>query len=253
MSTVLSCNLNKVALLRNSRDGFGPDPLQAARICMAAGAGGLTLHPRADARHATLEDVRNFARLPEVVRGAIELNVEGDLRPDLMAVVAEVGAHQFTVVPVEPGEKTSHRGWSLRDDQAALIAAVRGFQPRTRISVFVDADPDSVELAARSGAAAVEFYTGPYAVAFGSADAGRWLDALAMAAERARTLGLRINAGHDLTPANLGALIKAVRPQEVSIGHGLISDALWIGLEASVAGYLAAIRQVWSTIDEASA
>jgi pyridoxine 5-phosphate synthase len=248
MTTNLSCNLNKVALLRNSRDGDAPDLGHAADIVVAAGAHGLTLHPRVDERHARLTDVQDFAKRSDVSSGAVELNVEGDLRPDLIEAVARLAPHQFTVVPVEPGEKTSHRGWRGTDDQEALIWVVRAFQPRTRISVFVEADPVAVELAAASGARAVEFYTGPYAFAFGTPEGQRQLDLLAEAAETARRLGLRINAGHDLTVENIPDLIRAIRPDEFSIGHALIADALWLGLDQATRRFLAAIDQGWASL-----
>src|SRR4051812_21107831 len=131
--TALSVNLNKVALLRNSRGGSRPDPLHMARLSIEAGAEGVTLHPREDARHARLEDVLAFAKLDAIRTGRVELNVEGDLRPDLMRVAIEARAHQFTIVPVMPGEITSTRGWRADDDQKALQDAVAFFAggPRT--------------------------------------------------------------------------------------------------------------------------
>lgn len=245
MTTLLSVNLNKVCLLRNSRGGAAPDPLAAARICIAAGAGGLTLHPRADARHATLDDVVAFAALPEVRDGGIELNVEGDLRPELMRTAKGAGAHQFTVVPVMPGEVTSSRGWRVYDDHAALEAAVGFFAGGPRVSVFCDATEASVRLAAAAGAHAAEFYTGDYARAFGTPEGGRELERLVAAAGLARSLGLRVNGGHDLTTENLPAFIGAVRPDEVSIGHQIVADALVAGLEATVRAYRAAIDKGW--------
>lgn len=250
MTTSLSCNLNKVALMRNSRDGNTPDLATAADIVVKAGAQGLTLHPRADARHATLADIEAFAQRAEVRSGAIEFNVEGDLRPDLIDAVARIGAQQFTVVPVEPGEKTSHRGWAPRDDQEMLTKTVKLLQPKTRISVFVEADPAAVELAAASGAHAIEFYTGPYAFAFGTPEGDRQLDLLATASETARRLGLRINAGHDLTVENIPALIRATRADEFSIGHALIADAIWYGLDQATRRFLAAIELGWKNLNQ---
>ncbi len=241
MTTMLSCNLNKVALIRNSRDGNTPDLLTAAHIVIEAGAGGLTLHPRADARHARLSDIAAFAALEPVRAGRIELNIEGDIRPDLIEATLAAGAHQFTVVPVQPGEKTSNRGWNKTDDQAALIETVRRFQPKTRVAVFVESDPAAVELVAASGAQAVEFYTGPYAEHYGAPEGAFELARLVAAADTARRLGLRINAGHDLTTENLGALVRAIHPAELSIGHALTADALWYGLGPAVSRYLRAI------------
>lgn len=242
MTTLLSVNLNKVCLLRNSRGGGVPDPVEAARICIEAGAGGLTLHPRSDARHATLDDVIAFAALAEVRDGRIELNIEGDLRPELIRTAQQVGASQFTAVPVMPGEVTSSRGWRAYDDHDGLAAAVRALGGSPRVSVFCDATEASVRLAHAAGAHAVEFYTGHYAHAFGGPDQARHLDDLIAAAAVARGLGMRVNGGHDLTTANLPAFIAAVRPDEVSIGHQIIADALIHGLAATVRAYLDAIH-----------
>lgn len=240
-ATLLSVNLNKVCLLRNSRGAGQPDPLDAARVVIEAGAGGLTLHPRADARHATLDDVIAFSRLPEVADGRIELNVEGDLRDEVIRTAQEVRASQFTAVPVIPGEVTSSRGWRAYDDHGALKACVDQLQPHTRVSVFCDLDQRSVDYAARAGAAAVEFYTGDYARAFGTLDMERLLDQLADCAGHARSLGLRVNAGHDLDTRTLPALIRRIAPDEVSIGHAITSDALRHGLGPTVRRYLEAI------------
>jgi pyridoxine 5-phosphate synthase len=239
--TNLSVNLNKVALLRNSRGGPRPDPLHIARLSIEAGAEGVTLHPRADARHATLEDVLAFAELEAIRDGRVELNVEGDLRPELMRTALAAKAHQFTIVPVMPGEITSTRGWRADDDQATLHRAVAFFAGGPRLALFVDAEPESVRLAAAAGVHAVELYTGPYATSFGSDDASHQLDALVAAAELARSLGLRVNGGHDLDTVNLPDFIARVRPDEVSIGHALISDALEQGWQATVRAYRAAI------------
>jgi pyridoxine 5-phosphate synthase len=239
--TNLSVNLNKVALLRNSRGGARPDPLHVARLSIEAGAEGVTLHPREDARHATLADVRDFARLAAIRDGRVELNVEGDLRPELMRTAIDAGAHQFTVVPVMPGEITSTRGWRPDDDQASLARAIEFFAGGPRVALFIDAEEASVRLAAAAGVDAVELYTGRYATSFGSDAASRHLDALAEAAALARSLGLRVNGGHDLDTVNLPAFIGRVRPDEVSIGHALISDALEQGWQATVRAYRAAI------------
>jgi pyridoxine 5-phosphate synthase len=239
--TNLSVNLNKVALLRNSRGGNRPSPLHIARLSIEAGAEGVTLHPRVDARHATLEDVLAFAELEAVRDGRVELNVEGDLRPELMRTAMAAHAHQFTIVPVMPGEVTSTRGWRAHDDQAALKQAVRFFEGGPRVALFIDAEEESVRLAAAAGVEAVELYTGPYATNFGSDIASRHLDALAGAAQLARSLGMRVNGGHDLDTVNLPAFIGRVRPEEVSIGHALTSDALEHGWQATVRAYRAAI------------
>src|SRR5437868_11217211 len=164
--TNLSVNLNKVALLRNSRGGRRPDPLHIARLSIEAGAEGVTLHPREDARHATLEDVLAFSKLEAVRDGRVELNVEGDLRPELMRTALAAKAHQFTIVPVMPGEITSTRGWRPYDDQALLKQAVEFFAGGPRLALFIDAEEESVRLAAAAGVQAVELYTGLYATNF---------------------------------------------------------------------------------------
>lgn len=236
--TMLSVNLNKVALVRNARGGGIPDIEQAARLVLAAGCQGLTLHPREDERHATLDDVRRLARLEPVARGEVELNVEGDPRPELMAVVAEVGADQFTVVPVDPGEITTTRGWRDPAHAPFLEETVRFFEGRVRVSLFVDPEPAGVRLAARVGAGAIELHTYEYAHHHGSERGSDVLDRYVATAELARELGLRVNAGHDLDLENLGPFLEAVRPDEVSIGHALVSEALYRGLPGVTGDYL---------------
>jgi len=240
--TTLSVNLNKVALLRNSRDIGVPDLLEAARVVIDNGADGLTLHPRADARHATLDDVLAIAGIPEVKSGAIEFNIEGDLRPELLRLAKAVKATQFTVVPVTPGELTSRRGWRAYDDQTALVKTVEIFRGVSRVSVFCDADEASVRLAADAGVDAVEFYTGDYALAFGTTRGDEFLSQLEQAANLARNLGLRVHAGHDLTQENLPPLLKCIRPDELSIGHAIISESLFKGLAQVVREYVACVK-----------
>jgi pyridoxine 5-phosphate synthase len=237
--TALSVNLNKVCLVRNARGGGAPDLVAAARLAIAAGCQGLTLHPRADARHATLDDVRRLAAMEEVASGRIELNVEGDPRPELMEVIREVRATQFTVVPVSPGELTTNRGWRGGDDVAALRRAVDACKGRARISLFVDAEGDGVELAAAEGADCVELHTFDYAAAFHTPRRDEVLARCERAAERARGLGLRVHAGHDLDLDNLPLLVARLRPDEVSIGHALVSSAILTGLPVIVGRYAA--------------
>jgi pyridoxine 5-phosphate synthase len=239
--TTLSVNLNKVALLRNSRDIGVPNLIDAARVVIDNGAQGVTLHPRADARHATLDDVLAIAEVPEVKSGAIEFNIEGDLRPELLRLAKAVKATQFTVVPVTPGELTSRRGWRAYDDQNALVQTVEMFRGVSRVSVFCDAAEASVRLAASAGVEAVEFYTGDYALAFGTARGDEFLGELEQATQLARSLGLRVHAGHDLTQENLPLLLKRVRPDELSIGHAIISESLFKGLAQVVREYAACV------------
>ena len=240
--TTLSVNLNKVALLRNSRDIGVPNLIDAARVVIDNGAKGVTLHPRADARHATLDDVLAISEIPEVKSGAIEFNIEGDLRPELLRLAKAIKATQFTVVPVTPGELTSRRGWRAYDDQNALVQTVGNFRGVSRVSVFSDAAEASVRLAADAGVDAVEFYTGDYALAFGTAPGDEFLAQLEDAANLARSLGLRVHAGHDLTQENLPRLIARIHPDELSIGHAIISEAVFKGLGQVVREYVACVN-----------
>lgn len=237
----LSVNVNKVATLRNSRGGEAPSVLQAARVCVDAGAPGITVHPRADERHITAADVRELSAWLAPLRGAVEFNIEGDPRPDLLALVREVRPDQCTLVPVRPGEITSEAGWPAdtpRGELAAAIAALKALG--IRVSLFVDADPAPVRWAAGVGADRVELYTEPFAKAFaGSPAAGaQAFDRYLAAAEAARNLGLGINAGHDLDLTNLVLFRTLPGLDEVSIGHALISHALFVGLDRSVRDYL---------------
>lgn len=237
----LSVNVNKVATLRNSRGGEAPSVLQAARVCVDAGAPGITVHPRADERHITAADVRELSAWLAPRRGAVEFNIEGDPRPDLLALVREVRPDQCTLVPVRPGEITSEAGWPAdtpRGELAASIAALKALG--IRVSLFVDADPAPVRWAAGVGADRVELYTEPFAKAFaGSPAAGaQAFDRYLAAAEAARNLGLGINAGHDLDLTNLVLFRTLPGLDEVSIGHALISHALFVGLDRSVRDYL---------------
>jgi pyridoxine 5-phosphate synthase len=242
----LSVNVNKVATLRNSRGGQSPSVLEAARVCLEAGAGGITVHPRLDERHILASDVRELATLLEAPRHAgVEYNVEGDPRADWLALVHAVRPDQATLVPVRPGEMTSEAGWRADTDAAQMqrvLAELRASGVRS--SLFVDAHVPAIEWAARMGADRVELYTGPFAEAFArSADEGaRVLEAHVAAAERAHALGLGVNAGHDLDLDNLVAYREVPHLVEVSIGHALIGRALFEGLAKVVREYLAVLR-----------
>lgn len=247
--TLLSVNVNKIAVLRNSRGGSEPDVQAAARACMQAGARGITVHPRPDQRHIRPADVRSLAQL---CRGRSEFNIEGNVfapargtYPGLLALVAETGPTQCTLVPDSDGQVTSDHGFDLRSDAARLrplIAALKSHG--CRVSLFVDAGAPEVERAAEIGADRVEIYTGPYAEAFGRGDFAPALDACVQTAARARAAGLGVNAGHDLNQANLPVL-KAAVPYlaEVSIGHALISEALYAGIASTVRAYVSILAQ----------
>ena len=237
--TLFSLNLNKIALLRNSRGGDDPNFAAFAQEAIDAGVKGLTVHPRADARHITLDDVVTIARLPAVASGEVEFNIEGDLRPELLTLAETIRPTQFTVVPVRPGEVTSGRGWRAYDDHARLIATIARLEG-IRVSVFVDATPESAGYAVAAGADGIELYTGPFAMAHLAGNHSAELSALAETAKVARDAGLRINAGHDLTLDNLPVIRGAFEIDEVSIGHHVTTDALRMGWTAALQAYIAA-------------
>jgi pyridoxine 5-phosphate synthase len=237
----LSVNVNKVATIRNSRGGSIPSVLEAVKACVAAGTPGITVHPRADARHITSADVHGIAGCLASLDRRVELNIEGDPRPDLLALVHAVAPDQCTLVPVRPGEITSQAGWSPdtpRGELARVIDELRA--ARIRVSLFVDPEEAPVRWARDLGADRVELYTEPFARAFerGDPEARQSFAAYARAAELAHDLGLGINAGHDLDLDNLVLFRRLPHLDEVSIGHALVSHALFVGLAHSVREYL---------------
>jgi len=243
--TQLSVNVNKIAVLRNSRGGELPSVLEAAQACLDAGAHGITVHPRPDRRHIHAEDVLALAALTRA-RG-VEFNIEGNPfapprpgYPGLIPLCALACPAQATLVPDSDGQLTSDHGFDFGRDSERLRPLIGELKALgCRVSLFVDADTPDLARAAELGADRVELYTGPYAEAFARGDASA-AEAFAAAARRAQAAGLGVNAGHDLAQANLGAFLAAV-PQvlEVSIGHALISEALYAGLDATVKAYLA--------------
>ncbi|MEN3338174.1 MAG: pyridoxine 5-phosphate synthase [Acidobacteriota bacterium] len=240
----LSVNVNKVATLRNSRGGQVPSVLDAVHVVIEAGAAGITVHPRADARHITAQDVRDIARVLAPLRGRIEFNIEGDPRPDLVALVLEVRPDQCTLVPVFPGEVTSQAGWPPDTPVQQLSATVRQLQSAgVRVSLFVDPEESAVLWASRIGGDRVELYTEPFARAFakGGEAASQSFTRYTAAARVATAAGLGINAGHDLDLENLRLFRTLPDLAEVSIGHALISRALFVGLDRAVRDYVAAV------------
>jgi pyridoxine 5-phosphate synthase len=238
----LSVNLNKVALLRNSRGGTNPSPRTAGIACLEHGASGLTLHWRADNRHTRQEDVRVLRALCEE-RGA-EFNLEGDDREELVALAEELRVTQFTLVPVRPGEVTSDHGWDLpRQHQTLAPIAERLKKRGVRVAVFVDPSPEMMAAVAATGADRIEIYTEPYAAAWGKPALKEQLARVKATAAAAAAAGLGVNAGHDLDLRNMPLLAREV-PElaEVSIGHALIADALYLGLPETVRRYVRVCR-----------
>lgn len=241
----LSVNLNKVALLRNSRRTGVPDVLHFARIAIDAGAHGITVHPRPDERHIRASDVPALAALLQPLRPRIELNIEGYPDARLAAILREARPEQATLVPDAPDAFTSEEGWKLHAAQMALarpaIAAAQALG--CRVILFIDPDPEAPARAKESGANGVEIYTGGYAASFRTGTHAALLAAIGETARRARDLGLVVNAGHDLNLHNIPPLMAAVPfLAEASIGHELTADALENGFAATVAAYAAALR-----------
>ncbi len=243
-TTNLSVNLNKVALLRNTRALTIPSVTRAAEIVLRTGAQGITVHPRPDGRHVRAHDVRELAELLRAWPNA-EYNIEGNPFHQLLDFVRDVKPHQCTLVPDETGQFTSDHGWDLAKDSERLrpvIAELRAMG--VRVSLFMDPNPAAMRDVAALGANRIELYTEPYAQAFGTASEAAVIQQYADTAKAAHALGLGVNAGHDLSCENLPAFLRSVRGvAEVSIGHALIADALEFGLATTVKNYLAAIKQ----------
>ncbi len=244
--TALSVNLNKVALVRNTRHLGIPSVARAATLCLQAGANGITVHPRPDGRHIRAEDVRVLHQLLQSWPGA-EFNIEGNPFHNLMDFVRELRPHQCTLVPDSEGQFTSDHGWNLAADGERLrplIAQAKALG--VRVSLFMDPLPQAMAAAKAVGADRVELYTESYARAWGTARQDEVLRGFADTARAAQAVGLGINAGHDLSLDNLTDFLRAVPGvQEVSIGHALISDALELGYASAVKAYLASIARAF--------
>jgi pyridoxine 5-phosphate synthase len=247
--TALSVNLNKVALVRNTRHLGIPSITRAATLCLQAGASGITVHPRPDARHIRGDDVVELAALLQDWPGR-EFNVEGNPFHNLMDCVAGLRArklpvHQVTFVPDGEGQFTSDHGWSFPADAvrlAPLIAQAHALG--LRVSLFMDAEPSAMQAAKDVGADRVELYTEPYAAAWGTPAQNVQLARFAAAAQAALDAGLGVNAGHDLNRDNLAAFVQQVPGvSEVSIGHALIADALELGYAATVQAYIRCLQE----------
>jgi len=241
--TRLSVNLNKVALLRNTRTLGIPSVTRAATIALETGAHGITVHPRPDARHIRTDDVHALSMLLRDYPDA-EFNIEGNPFHAALDLVRTVRPHQFTLVPDEAAALTSDHGWDLERDGERLQPIIRDLKALgIRVSLFMDPVPEAITAAARIGADRVELYTEPYAASFDTAGGADMLARYVAAADAARRAGLGVNAGHDLNQQNLGPLVAAIPYlAEVSIGHALIAEALEDGLAATVAGYLRILR-----------
>lgn len=256
----LSVNLNKVALVRNSRGGEVPDVVEAARVAIANGAYGITVHPRPDQRHIVPSDVLGLAALLREEYPEIEFNIEGNPfsdandtgYPGYAALIEQTRPHQCTLVPDSEDQLTSDHGWNLSVDSnrvAAIIERLKAFGGR--VSLFMDTDHQQIELAKHVGADRIELYTGPFAEEFRiDGPAGprtrASFEQYRDAARFATSLGLGVNAGHDLDLANLPLFGRIAEVLEVSIGHALISDALMVGLAASVRAYHRTLKEAAS-------
>jgi pyridoxine 5-phosphate synthase len=245
--TRLSVNVNKVALLRNTRHIGIPSVVRAATLCLEAGAAGITVHPRPDERHIRAQDVREVAALMKRWPQA-EFNIEGNPLHNLMGFVRDVRPHQVTFVPDGEGQFTSDHGWNLPEDAERLrplIAEAHSFG--ARVSLFMDPSPEAMRFAREVGADRVELYTEPYAACWGTPRQAEMLVRFAAAARAALAAGLQLNAGHDLNRDNLPDFLRAVPGvEEVSIGHALVADALEYGLPQTVRLYRRAIDDAYA-------
>jgi pyridoxine 5-phosphate synthase len=237
--TKLSVNINKIATLRNARGGNNPDVERVAQDCEAFGADGITVHPRPDERHIRRSDVY-------ALRGILhtEFNIEGYPSDDFVKLVLDVKPHQVTLVPDAPDQITSNAGWDTKTHLDKLTELVAQFkQAGIRTSIFVGTEPEMIEYAAKTGADRIELYTEPYASHY-PVNREAAIAPFVEAAKLARKLGLGLNAGHDLSLVNLGYMHQCIPwIDEVSIGHALICDALYLGLETTIQEYKKCLQQ----------
>jgi len=239
---LLSINVNKYALVRNSRGRDVPNLERSADACIAAGAHGITVHPRRDERHIRMADVPVLAEHLRRHHPTVEYNVECEPHPDIVDLVLEVRPHQCTLVPVSPGEVTSDHGWDLPSQDALLRPVLdRLRQAGIRSSIFMDCDPDAMARARDVGTDRVELYTGPYAWAFGTKDQERETERMFATARAAQQVGVGLNAGHDLDRFNLVPLQGLPGLAEVSIGHAHVCRALEVGTPQSIRELLAGL------------
>ena len=239
--TLLSVNLNAVAMLRNRRDIGWPSVLGIARLVLEAGADGITVHPRPDERHIRREDVRELSHMLRQDFPDAEYNIEGYPNEAFLCLVEEVMPDQVTFVPDDPDQSTSDHGWDIDANVEFLKTSIRRMKAKNlRVALFVDDDPSVPPDAWEVDADRVELYTGPYVADFGNPEGARHLRRLSTTARAANAAGLEVNAGHDLNLENLPEFLKAVENvAEVSIGHAITSDALLMGFPEAVRRYKA--------------
>ncbi len=236
--TQLSVNLNKIALLRNSRGGDYPNVLSFARRCISCRANGLTVHPRPDQRHARYSDVRDLSALVRDQPG-IEFNIEGNPIPEFLEVVKEAKPDQCTLVPDAPDQVTSDHGWDLKSDSKQLVPIIQELKARgIRVSIFMEPDLALIERAPDVGTDRIELYTESYARAFDTGERDSVFPIFQLAAEKAQSLGLGVNAGHDLNQTNLPLFLTIPGILEVSIGHAIIVESLDNGFDSTIQSYL---------------
>jgi pyridoxine 5-phosphate synthase len=245
--TLLSVNLNKVALIRNSRDTTIPSVLDAARTCIKAGSSGITVHPRPDMRHIRPSDVYSLSAMLKEEYPHIEFNIEGNPYagpeqeyPGFLDLVRAVQPAQCTLVPDDPSQLTSDHGWNLTAESGRLQPIIHELQSLgIRVSAFMEPDLAQIRLAGQIGIDRIELYTGPYAEAYATNEQEEVFAGFMKAAREAQEIGIGLNAGHDLNLDNLAHFCQVPDLSEVSIGHAIISDAIWMGLEQVVAAYRA--------------
>jgi len=253
MSIALSVNLNKIALIRNSRDGDYPNVCDFGQLCIDSGANGLTVHPRPDQRHIRPSDTRALAaliKLRNLDSSNLEFNIEGNPfapprgdYPGLVALALETKPDQCTLVPDSDSQKTSDHGFDLEQSAKQLEPLIAQLKEAgIRVSLFMDANPSQLKLAKELGADRIEFYTGPFAYDYAAGKGESAFEAHVEAAELASSLGLGINAGHDLNLRNMALYRHLPSLKEVSIGHALTVDALLMGFKVAVQAYLAACK-----------
>ncbi|MFT5682429.1 MAG: pyridoxine 5-phosphate synthase [Myxococcota bacterium] len=242
MPALLSVNINKYALLRNSRGHNNPDLLAALDTCLAAGAHGITIHPRLDQRHIRFDDVTAVVAHMAKHHPGVELNIECEDHPFILERVLDIRPAQCTLVPVTPGEITSDHGWDLPRQAARLRPTVERLKEAgIRVSIFMDCEPEGMQHAADIGVDRVELYTGPYAWAWGTAEQAEQTARILATGRAAAAAGIGVNAGHDLDSANLLGLRGMVELDEVSIGHAQICRALEVGTTVSIGELLGAL------------